>query len=187
MDPTPSPQPPSPPVNHTQNPAPTRAIPSQIPQSQRTGRRRAAPGHQQARDSSVPRHALAHTSALSIRPSRGPEGLRRPWGTGAAGSQAPGLIGDPGNNEGWEAEEASGLIGLRERDGLCLGQGPASDCAVPAAELRLTTGTQRSDARKGLWAARVGEKWGHLSKLRPGPGPLEAPEFYSISLGVPQH
>ena len=38
----------------------------------------------------------------------GPEGLRRPWDTGAAGRGAPGLIGDPGNNESWEA---GGLIG----------------------------------------------------------------------------
>lgn len=38
------------------------------------------------------------------------EGLR-PWGTGAAGTRAPELIGDPRDNEGWKAGKAGGLIG----------------------------------------------------------------------------
>lgn len=77
----------------------------------------------------------------------GPEGLRRPWDTGAAGSGAPELIGDPGNNKSWKA---GGLIGPGSGLAFCLKQGPTTGRAVPAAELRLAAGTQRSASRATL-------------------------------------
>lgn len=55
-------------------------------------------------DPVTPNAPSAHGLELAILPSRapgpGPNGLRRPRGTGAAGREEPGLIGNPGNKEG---------------------------------------------------------------------------------------
>lgn len=78
------------------------------PQSQRTGPRGDTPSQQSQSPPNVPSTLVLWRFCRLGTLVPGPEGLRRPWGTGAVGRGAPGLIGDPRNNEGWEA---GGLIG----------------------------------------------------------------------------
>lgn len=128
----------------------------QIAQSQSTRPRGDTSGHQQASTTSLS-PSPTNISCTYVRGRwrfcrlgtlvPGPEGLRRPWDTGAAGSGAPELIGDPGNNEGWKA---GGLIGPGSGLAFCLRQGPTTGRAVPGAELRLAAGTQRSASRATL-------------------------------------
>lgn len=95
---------------------------------QSTGPRGVAPDHPKASATPpiTPKHAL-HTCLRALAFCRlwplvpGSEELRRPWGTGAAGRGAPGLIGEPRNNEGWKA---GGLIGPRSDLAFVWGKAP---------------------------------------------------------------
>lgn len=147
--PHPNPQSPSFPVNHSHNPTPTRTIPSDrtVPKHKVLRRHTRSPKASATPQSPSPPNMPCTYVRGHWRFCRlgtlvpGPEGLRRPWDTGAAGSGAPELIGDPGNNEGWKA---GGLIGPRSGLAFCLRQGPTTGRAVPAAKLRLAAGIQRS-------------------------------------------
>lgn len=74
----------------------------------------------------------------------GPEGLR-PWGTGAAGTRAPELIGDPRDNEGWKAGKAGGLIGPGSGQAFVWDKAQPIDRRIfPQSALGLAAGAQRS-------------------------------------------
>nr|XP_044601273.1 uncharacterized protein LOC123276201 [Equus asinus] len=105
----------------------------------------------------------------------GPEGLRRAWGTGAAGRGAPGLIGDPGNNEG---REAGGLIGPGSGLAFVWDKAllPATRFPQPNSGSQLgPSGALRGRLREGTCAAGGGAKGRRLSKTHSGPGASRGP------------
>lgn len=100
----------------------------------------------------------------------GPEGLRRSWDTGAAGRGEPGLIGDPGNNESWEA---GGLIG--PESGLAFVWDSTARFPQPNSGSQLGPSAEaRGRLREGT--VRLGSQGGRLSKLRSGPRASRGPE-----------
>lgn len=112
----------------------------------------------------------------------GPEGLRRPWGTGAVGRGAPGIIGDPGNNEGGEA---GGLIGPGSR--LAFVSDSAARFPKPNSGSQLGPSAEpRGRLWEGTCVVGAGGKWERPSKLRLGPGLLEALEYHSTPPGALQ-
>lgn len=73
----------------------------------------------------------------------GPEGLR-PWGTGAAGTREPELIGDPRDNEGWKAGKVGGLIGPGSGQTFVWGKARPVGRRISQAALGLAAGAGRS-------------------------------------------
>lgn len=75
----------------------------------------------------------------------------------------------------------------REQPGFCLGLGPAASPAVPAAELGLAAGTQRSASRATPGADVRGGRRGFEredeSTTALGPGPLNASEYHFTQPG----
>lgn len=100
------------PGSRTHHPAPTSTRPSDPVVPTHAAPQRPLHPHRPA-----PAPHTSPRAALAIPPSRTPAArprrVKEAWGTGAAGRERPGLIGDPGNNEGCEAREAGGLIGPR--------------------------------------------------------------------------
>lgn len=120
-----------------------------------------------------------HNRALAILPSRAPGArprrVKKDLGTRAEGREAPGLIGDPGNNVGCEAGESGGLIG--PRSGLAFVWDKALQLSERFSQphsLSQLDPVERREEDSGRSLVGGGME-GRLPKLHSGPGASRSP------------